>query len=119
MINQDKYKTAEERIKAFDDFCKGQGARCNHCEIVKKRISISRRSECVVYWLAIEAKDKLEPCPFCNGETEIVSCNGGIQVSCTHCGYTSEGYREGKENEAIAAHNRVFRAVEAIKKCVK
>ena len=116
MTNEQKYKTPEERIKAFYDFCKGQGDRCNHCEIAKKRLSISRRSECAVYWLAIEAKDKPEPCPFCNGETEIVSCNGGIQVRCTHCGYTSEGYREGKENEAIAAHNRVCRAVEAVKK---
>ena len=58
MTNEQKYKTPDERIKAFDDFCKGQGDRCNHCEIARKRLSISRRSECVVYWLALEAEEE-------------------------------------------------------------
>ena len=114
MTNQEKYKTAEERIKAFDDFCKGQGDRCNHCEIARKRLSISRRSECVVYWLAIEADENPEPCPFCHSETEIVSSNNIYQVSCVHCLYLSEGCTN--EESAISAHNRVARAVEAVKK---
>lgn len=108
MTNEQKYKTAEERFNAFYKKCCSCGVTiCGHIKVIN----------CLNNWLAIEAKEeKPEPCPFCNGKTEIVSCNGGIQVRCTHCGYTSEGYREGKENEAIAAHNRVCRAVETAAK---
>lgn len=115
MTNEQKYKTPDERIKAFDDFCKGQGDRCNHCEIARKRLSISRRSECVVYWLALEAEDeKPEQCPFCGGTTEVTKDEQGYYgVSCIHCDYTSERYEQ--YIYAIAAHNRVARAVSAAK----
>lgn len=61
-----------------------------------------------------ESVEKPKPCPFCHSETEIVSSNNIYQVSCVHCLYLSEGYTN--EESAIAAHNRVARAVEAIKK---
>ena len=60
-----------------------------------------------------ESVDKPEPCPFCGGETEIVT-GSGYQVSCIHCNYTSAGYRN--KDDAISAHNRVARAVKAAKK---
>ena len=106
MTNEQKYKTAEERFNAFHKKCGSCGVTiCDRIKVIN----------CLNNWLALEAEEKPEPCPFCNGETEIVSCNGGIQVRCTHCGYTSEGYREGKENEAISVHNRVARAVRTAK----
>ena len=121
MTNQEKYKTAEERIKAFDDFCKGQGDRCNHCEIARKRLSISRRSECVVYWLAIEAEEKPGPCPFCESSC---TAHKGVDMVRPHVSCDNEwcGYRSTEKptiEDAIAAHNRVCHAVEAMKKGVK
>ena len=120
MTNEQKYKTAEERIKAFDDFCKGQGDRCNHCEIAKKRLSISRRSECVVYWLALEAdEEKPEPCPFCGNKYLAITKDGNNRwsVSCTACLYESRHHAD--RDTAIAAHNRVARAVMATKEETK
>ena len=65
-----------------------------------------------------ETEEELEPSPCCGGMAEVITdeqmCYG---VSCIHCDYTSERYRQSIY--AIAAHNRVFRAVEAIKKGVK
>ena len=116
MTNEQKYKTQEERIKAFDDFCKGQGDRCNHCEIARKRLSISRRSECVVYWLAIEAEEeKPEPCFYCGNKYLAITKDGNNlwSVSCTACLYESRHHAD--RDTAIAAHNRMARAVDAAK----
>lgn len=64
------------------------------------------------------SEEKLKPCPFCGGTTEITNDEQGYYgVSCIHCDYTSERYEE--YIYAIAAHNRVASAVEAIKKGVK
>ena len=60
-------------------------------------------------------EEELEPCPFCGGMTEIITDEQGCYgVSCIHCDYTSERYRQSIY--AIAAHNRVARAVKAVKK---
>ena len=116
MTNEQKYKTTEERIKAFDDFCKGQGDRCNHCEIARKRLSISRRSECVVYWLALEAEEeKPEPCFYCGNKYLAITKDGNNlwSVSCTACLYESRHHAD--RDTAISAHNRMARAVMASK----
>ena len=56
-----------------------------------------------------------KPCPFCGGMTEVITDEQGYYgVSCIHCGYTSERYEQSIY--AIAAHNRVARAVETVKK---
>ena len=121
MTNEQKYKTAEERIKAFDDFCKGQGDRCNYCEIARKRLSISRRSECVVYWLALEAEEeeKPEPCPFCGNKYLAITKDGNNlwSVSCTACLY--ESLHHMNRDNAISAHNSVARAVRQWRKEAK
>ena len=113
MTNEQKYKTTDERIKAFDDFCKGQGDRCNHCEIARKRISISRRSECVVYWLALEAEEKIEPCFYCGNKHLAITKDGNNlwSVSCAYCLYESRHHMN--RDTAISEHNRVARAVRA------
>ena len=62
-----------------------------------------------------ESEEEPKSCPFCGGMTEIITDEQGYYgVSCIHCDYTSERYRQSIY--AIAAHNRVCRAVEAVKK---
>ena len=62
-----------------------------------------------------ESVEKPDPCPFCGGTTEVITDEQGYYgVSCIHCDYTSERYEQSIY--AIAAHNRVCRAVEAVKK---
>ena len=113
MKNEQKYKTPEERVEAFDRWrrtikCEGGSQMCDTCE------AGPLADECGFKWLALEAVEKPKPCPFCHSETEIVSSNNIYQVSCIHCLYLSEGCTN--EESAISAHNRVARAVEAMKK---
>lgn len=115
MTNEQKYKTTKERISEFQRFCDKQEG-CTKCEAVNNE---GIRSSCAFHWLALEAEEeKPEPCPFCGGTTEVITDEQGYYgVSCIHCDYTSERYEQSIY--AISAHNRVFRAVEAIKKGVK
>ena len=115
MKNEQKYKTAEERVKAFDRWrktikCEGCSQMCDKCE------AGPLADECGFKWLTLEAEEeKPNPCPFCGGMTEVITDEQGYcGVSCIHCDYTSERYRQSIY--AIAAHNRVCRAVEAVKK---
>ena len=114
MKNEQKYKTPEERVEAFDSWrktikCEGCSQMCDTCE------AGPLADECGFKWLALEAVEKPKPCPFCGGMTEIITDEQGYYgVSCIHCDYTSERYRQSIY--AIAAHNRVARAVEAMKK---
>lgn len=102
MTNEQKYKTAEERIKAF----------LSQREVSSIATVIANE---FAHWLALEVEEEPEPCPFCGGTTEVITDELGYYgVSCIHCDYTSERYRQSIY--AIAAHNRVARAVEAVKK---
>lgn len=111
MTNEQKYKTPKERTYAFNEWC--FNTNCESCKL-RSHNSIGGTG-CRFYWLALEAEEeKPEPCPFCHSETEIVSSNNIYQVSCVHCLYLSKGCTN--EESAISAHNRVCRAVEAVKK---
>ena len=106
MTNEQKYKTAEERFNAFYK-------KCGSCRVtICDRIKVIN---CLNNWLTLEAEEeKPEPCPFCGGTTEVITDEQGYYgVSCIHCDYTSERYEESIY--AIAAHNRVARAVMADK----
>lgn len=62
-----------------------------------------------------ESVENPKPCPFCGGMTEVITDELGYYgVSCIHCDYTSERYEQSIY--AIAAHNRIYCAVEAMKK---
>lgn len=104
MTNGEKYKSAEERTRAFVEFCNADAETgCNGCRFRE------RNSHCEFMWLELEAEDeKLEPCPFCGEEC---ACGGGY-VECLNdnCCYSS-GNRNRSDAEAVAAHNRVARAV--------
>ena len=104
MTNEQKYRTAEERIKAFNAWC--LRTTCDKCDKPKNM-------SCGIYWLALPCEDKKpEPCQFCGGETRPRRLVGGFCVECD-CGYTSP-FAE-TEAVAVAAHNRMVRAVRAAK----
>ena len=122
MLNQDKYKTAKERVNAFKEWCLSRD--CESCEL--KAHNIDGGAGCRLYWLALEAEEeeKLEPCPFCDGETHINL--GHLKAGVVHywvdcispeCMYRSAHYTD--KDTAIAAHNRVARAVMAAKEETK
>ena len=112
MTNEQKYKTPEERNRAFGEWCFNMD--CESCKL--KAHNFDGGDGCRFYWLALEAEDepKPNPCPFCGGTTEVTTDEQGYYgVSCIHCDYTSERYEQSIY--AIAAHNRVARAVMADK----
>lgn len=120
MTNEQKYKTAEERVRAFEDWCNDiqVGGECHACKLSK----IASHWVCFAHWLNLEAeKEKTEPCPFCGGETH--NNLGHLKVGVVHywvdcispdCMYRSAHYTD--KDEAIAAHNRVAKAVRAAEK---
>ena len=117
MLNQDKYKTPEERNHAFNEWCFSRD--CESCKL--KAHNFDGGDGCRFYWLALEAEEeKPEPCPFCDGETHINL--GHLKAGVVHywvdcilpeCMYRSAHYTD--RDTAIAAHNRVARAVRASK----
>lgn len=115
MTNEQKYKTPEERNNAFSEWCFNRD--CESCKL--KAHNFDGGDGCRFYWLALEAEEeKLGPCPFCGGTTEVITDEQGYYgVSCIHCDYTSERYEQSIY--AIAAHNRVARAVRAAKEDAK
>lgn len=124
MTNEQKYKTAGERIEAFRNYCNPIVGNCGtRCKLSEPDKSGGHDTmKCFAYWLALEAEEeeKPEPCPFCGGETQ--SNLGHLKVGDIHywvncispdCMYRSAHYTDKKV--AIAAHNRVCRAVKAAK----
>lgn len=103
MTNEQKYKTTLERVNAY---CASKGL--SPCT-VGYALAVDYFG-----WLAIEAEDeKPAPCPFCGGETRPVHFAGVSFVKCD-CGYTSPVAET--EDAAIAAHNRVAKAVRQAEK---
>ena len=113
MKNFEKYKTADERAHAFDNFCNGR----TPCDKCKLNNSAAKRLGCAYAWLDLEVEEeKPMPCPFCGKECSSSVCredNCGV-VACNYCGYRSShtATREG----AILNHNRICRAVAAYNK---
>ena len=100
MTNEEKYKTAEERVKAF---------------LAKREMSsiATLIANEFAHWLALEVEEERpEPCPFCGAKCEVI---GAInhRVKCTECNY--ESTMDSDKGKVIAAHNRVCRAVRAYK----
>lgn len=111
MKNSEKYRTADERAHAFDNFCNGK----TPCDKCKLNNSATKRLECAYAWLDLEVEAEMPmPCPFC-GDRDIGSrvTPEGVSLICI-CGYSSGKYHTIKE--AIVAHNRICRAVNAANK---
>lgn len=110
MTNEDRYKTPEERVMEFRNYCNpivgNCGTRCRLSEPDKD--GGHDMMKCFAYWLSIEAEEKPDSCPFCYRETMSRHLAGGFCVECD-CGYTSP-FAE-TEAAAVAAHNRVYKAM--------
>lgn len=110
MTNEQKYKTAEERVKAFHGYCRSHKTRCEDCPL--KQFQADETCVCFAYWLALEAEEKPELCPFCDGVATVCEHSPYFDVECK-CGYVSS-LCDTREI-AISAHNRVAHAVRAAK----
>ena len=114
ITNEMIYKTAEERVRAFVAYCNNK-KECDHDSVRRD----CPKLKCMMEWLALEAdEEKPENCPFCGGETHnnLGHLKAGVVhywVDCISpdCMYRSAHYTD--EADAIAAHNRVARAVRA------
>lgn len=73
MTNGEKFKTAEERAKAFENHCKSQNGGCNKCILYAYAGDLCRYA-----WLELEykeeLKEELKECPFCGG-TPVIADN--------------------------------------------
>ena len=101
MTNEEKYKTPQERDRAFVRFCTERG--CKECQCRRGG------ANCHYVWLALEAEEeKPLPCPFCGGEAEIDSAihfgSYYYFVKCKICHMSSMSCLI--KDEAIAAWNR-------------
>lgn len=124
MKNEEKYTTAEERVNAFRNHCNPIVGNCGTaCKLTEPdKFGGFNTFECFANWLALEAEEeKPEPCPFCGGETHnnLGHLKAGVVhywVDCISpdCMYRSAHYTD--KDAAIAAHNRVARAVRAAEK---
>lgn len=106
MKNFEQYKTAKERFEAHQAWCNA------------KKSCVNDRCNCVICafeWLDLEAKkEKPMDCPYCG--RPILGTRGTattVRFVCD-CGYSSRECHTIEE--AIAAHNRVCRAVKAANK---
>lgn len=94
MLNSEKFKSAEERRAAYEDYCE---------DCIKQNMAYTDRFG----WLELEYKE-VKPCPFCGDES--VNVFRGIHrsdiwyVSCNKCGIRTEGDTSGEL--AIATWNR-------------
>ena len=118
ITNEMRYKTAEERANAFHEWCGDR--RCDSCVFSEMCGGCDERTvgiDVMAHWLALEAdEEKPENCPFCGVHSRICNTNGEMFfVECSNgkCGYRSAN--ETTKESAIAAHNRVARAVRAEK----
>lgn len=113
MINGEKYKTAKERDVAWLDYC-AKFEVCEGCPLLDRQDNGD--GKCQFLWLELDAEEeKPMPCPFCEMNTvEFVHSKTGRVLSCSFCGY-STGDSCNTDAEAIAAHNRVCKAVAAYK----
>ena len=100
MTNEQKFTNAEERNAAY---------RAYITDFTKPIIGQFE-------WLALEAEEeKPEPCFFCGNKYLAITKDGNNlwSVSCTACLYESRHHAD--RDTAIAAHNRVARAVRMAK----
>lgn len=108
MKNYEKFKTVEERAKAFGEYCKYKV--CNQC----KDVNPAKAVKCLLEWLEEEFHEELPlPCPFCGGtrwSKQDQIHNPNKYIVCNRCGYRSPF--EFDLDVAIRSHNEICRAVE-------
>lgn len=102
MTNEEKYKTAEKREKAFNAFCAQEGNTCEKCPLRNDILT-----SCRYKWLELEAKEEMPlPCPCCGGKSMLYTDRefGASWVKCTICGLSTPTICSSVE--AVARWNR-------------
>lgn len=108
MTNEQKYKTADERAKAFRRYC--DNMKCSQC--LYGRVS---RLICPIYWLADEYKKPKQDLPFilktevrtgCVVST-ICSFDGKEVISCHNVIGDDKAYCDSLNAAALAWHKRM------------
>lgn len=112
ITNAQKYKTIDERVRAFWDFCDRKHD-CKKCELNN---GCRSEVECILRWLELKASIEPMNCPYCKSPCTVENvCTNEDQTSkyvcCTNedCMYQSANAKS--ENEAVIAHNRICEAV--------
>lgn len=106
LTNFEKFKTAEDREKAFQKFCHNRA--CEECDLfVENESSI----KCAMRWLEREADQEAPlPCPCC-GNVDMAKFdsvrNPETFIYCPSCGYHAPW--EMNIDVAIARHNELCR----------
>ena len=105
MTNEEKYKTPEDRLAAFREYCDRHREKFNGCTIGNCPLRTTSTRACQFFWLALEAEeDKPLPCPFCDYPSPYLHNDGERWlVDCGACG--AQIFRATRES-AIAAWNR-------------
>lgn len=110
MTNAEKFKTAEERYAAFNEFCFAHNCGMHNdrkpkCPLCKNESADG--ANCKFYWLELEYLPKLKPCPFCNGKDICLSRGShtnGVYVVCANCGCRTDEC--SSESSAVERWNR-------------
>lgn len=106
MTNEEKYKTPEDRLAAFREYCDRHREKFNGCTIGNCPLRTTSTRACQFFWLALEAEeDKPLLCPFCGADGVITELkDGGFRAFCLECLSASGAY--STKADAIAAWNR-------------
>ena len=115
--NEERFRTPEERVKAFREFLHkrcGRGICEKECEVRDLCTRLGYDGK-FAGWLTLEAEaEKPDPCPECHGRCEPMKTSvGDFLVRCLSCYYRIGG--KPTEAEVIAAHNRFARAARTAK----
>lgn len=105
MLNSEKFKTADERARAFRSYCDGGAAQGAYKKCLDRRCI-----ECALKWLDLEAdKERPLPCPFCGGTDVVIQDVGGFELACQGCGFHTPSYMVLEK--LTSEYQRVARAV--------
>lgn len=107
MTNEEKFKTVEERIKAFKKFCKEKY--CEGCPCKEKTADYRTPVRCMLAWLELEYIEvKPLSCPFCGcSDIGVYAHSSLVQMKYAQCkGCDSQGAVRATVDEAIKAWNR-------------
>jgi len=98
MTNYQRFKTPNDRIKGFRDFC---STGCENCILLDR---CNGNGKCGwAYWLDLNVpEEKILPCPFCGGEMGV-ACDDRVLV-CTSCKYE---LRRQTHEKVVSDHNAV------------
>lgn len=98
MTNGEKFKTTEERLSRFEEFCSENNCEncvLSHCE---------DWTICQFAWLDFEYKEEILKCPFCGSKADINTVGNRYFVRCHDCLIETPLYSSFEE--VIAAWNR-------------